>query len=198
MDSRGADGDGDWVGGGVVFTSEQLAEATGGKLWLRGDPGSVSTDSRELRRGARQGDRGHKGVRGKQWFLALKGDRFDGKNFVPEALGSDDCAGVILEQGGERFRESARAAGKGLIVSGDNGAEGAEGGLACLHGLAKYVRSHYEGKVVGITGSCGKTTTRAMVRLTDTRAHAYSRSIGDPSEPAQLRMIAFGGRQFES
>lgn len=41
--------------------------------------------------------------------------------------------------------------------------EGAGDGLRSLHALAKNVRKRYKGSVIGITGSCGKTTTRSMV-----------------------------------
>ena len=40
-----------------------------------------------------------------------------------------------------------------------------EDGLKALQNMGRFVRSNYNGPVVGITGSAGKTTTRALVGL---------------------------------
>ena len=69
-------------GGGVVFTSEQIAAATRGQVLRRGGPGSITTDSRTARQGT--------------WFLGLKGERYDGRMFASEAI-ARGCAGVVLE-----------------------------------------------------------------------------------------------------
>ncbi|QDZ24158.1 UDP-N-acetylmuramoyl-tripeptide--D-alanyl-D-alanine ligase [Chloropicon primus] len=134
--------------GAVVFTSEEIAEATGGRVERGGEPGVIITDSR----GARAGT----------WFLGIRGDRYDGRDFALDAL-ARGCAGVVLETESEaEIQEFVSSMGDGAnagLVS----VAGSSGGLATLHDLARSVRREYPGKVVGITGSCGKTTTRSMV-----------------------------------
>ena len=67
----------------MILTPAEIARATGGLLIHDGPAGPIRTDSRALTPG--------------DWFLALRGDRFDGHEFLPKAreLG---CAGVIAEQ----------------------------------------------------------------------------------------------------
>ncbi|BBM99473.1 UDP-N-acetylmuramoyl-tripeptide--D-alanyl-D-alanine ligase [Marchantia polymorpha subsp. ruderalis] len=121
--------------GGVVWDASRLARAVGGDVVQWGSPGSICTDSRKINRG--------------QWFLALVGPKFDGHDFLQQAL-DRGCAGVI-----------------GQNVSSDwpRGFIRIECSLDALHLLATYVRRLYRGPVVGITGSTGKTTARAMTSL---------------------------------
>ncbi len=100
-----------------------------------GPAGPVTTDSRRLAAG--------------QWFLALSGERFDGHDFLPHAKVAG-CAGAI-----------ARHVPDGW----DRGFIRVDDGLDALQKLAAWVRDGFRGPVVGITGSAGKTTTRAMAAL---------------------------------
>ncbi|KAG6546865.1 hypothetical protein Mapa_011481 [Marchantia paleacea] len=121
--------------GGVVWDASRIARAVGGDVVQWGYAGSICTDSRKINRG--------------QWFLALVGPNFDGHDFLQQAL-DRGCAGVI-----------------GQNVSSDwpRGFIRIECSLEALHLLAAYVRRLYRGPVVGITGSTGKTTVRAMTTL---------------------------------
>jgi len=69
-----------------VLSFGQLVDVTGGKL-LQGDVnarfGGVSTDSRTVRRG--------------ELFFALRGERFDGHDFIPDAVAAG-AAGVVAER----------------------------------------------------------------------------------------------------
>ena len=84
-------------------------------------------------------------------FLALSGERFDGHDFVVEAL-TRGAAGVVVsrEVGVE---ESAR-----LFPVPDT--------LVALGDLARHRRRALKGRVVGITGSSGKTTAKELLRET--------------------------------
>ena len=119
----------------MIFTARDLAAGTGGRLVQDGPAGPVGTDSRRLQRG--------------MWFLALSGDRFDGHDFLPHAAAAG-CAGAI----GQRVPDGWSG---GFIQVDD--------GLTALQALARHVRGGFAGPVVGITGSAGKTTTRAMTAL---------------------------------
>jgi UDP-N-acetylmuramoyl-tripeptide--D-alanyl-D-alanine ligase len=100
----------------------------------------VVTDSRTLQPG--------------DLFVALRGPRFDGHAFVADVL-SRGAAGAIVESG--RVQGDARA-----IEVPDT--------LEALQRLAHAVRTAVATKVVAITGSAGKTTTKeAIAALLATR-----------------------------
>jgi len=122
----------------IRLTLGWIAEAVGGRL--RGaDPdleaGDVVTDSRALRRG--------------DLFVALRGPRFDGHAFVGEVAATGASA-AIVETGATA--PEARNAGLGLIEVPDT--------LIALQTLARAVRVAAATRVVAITGSAGKTTTK--------------------------------------
>jgi UDP-N-acetylmuramoyl-tripeptide--D-alanyl-D-alanine ligase len=119
----------------MILHAHELAEATGGTLVAAGPAGPLGTDSRRLRPGT--------------WFVALSGDRFDGHDFLGMARDCG-CAGAI----GRRVPEGW-----------DRGFVQVEDGLTALQDVARHVRRGFPGPVVGITGSAGKTTTRALTAL---------------------------------
>ncbi|HEX9051234.1 MAG TPA: UDP-N-acetylmuramoyl-tripeptide--D-alanyl-D-alanine ligase [Anaeromyxobacter sp.] len=122
------------------FTREELAQATGGD-WTGTPPASVegvSTDTRTLPAGS--------------LFVALRGDRFDGHAFLPEAAGRGAAAAVV----DERFDPTEGVPGPaGRLVVPDT--------LLALGAIARLHRKRFQIPVVGVTGSNGKTTTREMV-----------------------------------
>ncbi|HVT96598.1 MAG TPA: UDP-N-acetylmuramoyl-tripeptide--D-alanyl-D-alanine ligase [Acidobacteriaceae bacterium] len=87
-------------------------------------------------------------------FFAIHGERFDGHDFVTAALERGACAAVVA-----RDRVSALSAAQGgahaLLATDDV--------LASLQRLAAAVRRHWGKRVVGITGSAGKTTTKEAI-----------------------------------
>lgn len=119
----------------MMFRAEELAEATGGTLVSTGPAGPLATDSRRLQPG--------------DWFVALVGDRFDGHSYLRHAAAAG-CAGIIAERAPEGWS-------KGFVQVPDT--------LKALQDVARYARRGFHGPVVGITGSAGKTTTRAMTAL---------------------------------
>src|SRR4030067_3688846 len=123
----------------VVLTTEEIIEATGGKL-LHGDLNSpehfrgVSINSRNISNG--------------EIFFALKGQRFDGHDFLKEALLKGDGAVVDIEP--QEVPE-----GKVIIYVEDT--------LRALQYLAHFLRLKQDIPVIAITGSNGKTTTKEMI-----------------------------------
>ena len=79
-------------------------------------------------------------------FLALKGPNFNGHDFIDEAL--DRGASFVISEKNHHQDK------KILVVNSTN---------ECLSFLAKYQRKKFEGKVVGITGSNGKTSTKLLL-----------------------------------
>ena len=146
-----------------------VADAVGGEF--RGERGrevgGVTTDSRSLAPG--------------DLFVALRGERFDGHEFVDDALATG-AVGAIVEHGwmGERRREAE------LIAVQDT--------TRALQELAHAVRKSVATRVVAITGSAGKTTTKetiaeflsARFRVVRNRGN-LNNHIGLPLSLMQLR-----------
>src|SRR5207247_5821051 len=98
-------------------------------------PSGYSIDSRTLRPG--------------ECFIAIRGKNFDGHQFIPEALGKG--ASLVIAQ--SDVLGEVNAAWPVIVV---------EDTLTALQRLAGHVRRKWGRKVVGITGSTGKTTTKEI------------------------------------
>lgn len=81
-------------------------------------------------------------------FIALKGERFDGHDFVAEVV-KVGCPLVVVE----RLIEGVPVE-KQLVV---------EDTLKAYGKIGAYNRSLYKGTVIGLTGSAGKTTTKEEI-----------------------------------
>lgn len=114
----------------------EAASITGGTL-LEGNPetpfAGISTDSRLVTKG--------------ELFVALKGDNFDGHDYVEQAFDRGAAAAVV------EFKPDTK--GLNLIQVKDT--------LIALGDLAAHNRRSYDAKIVGITGSAGKTTVKEMI-----------------------------------
>ena len=121
---------------------EQLAELCGARL-IRGEPGRlvgrISTDSRALLRG--------------DCFVALRGPRFDGHEFVSDVARLGASAAVVSNPTRAMNSPSALA----LLQVQDT--------LTALHKLATNYRRLMPPttRVVAVTGSSGKTTTKQLI-----------------------------------
>jgi UDP-N-acetylmuramoyl-tripeptide--D-alanyl-D-alanine ligase len=118
----------------------EAARAVGGKL--RGADRAfegVSTDSRALPRGA--------------LFVALRGSRYDGHDFLAQAADAG-AAAAMVENAGPAIHAAAK--GLPLLVTADST-------LAALGVLAAYWRGKFSIPLVALTGSKGKTTVKEML-----------------------------------
>lgn len=137
----------------ALFTVEELREVISVKV-LAGDPSpsakrrirSISTDSRSIRRG--------------DLFVALKGDRFDGHEFVPAVLAKGAAGAIVHDSYRLPQGKNIRAAG---ATRNEPFLFGVQDPLFAYQQLATHHRSRFEIPVVAVTGSNGKTTTKDMV-----------------------------------
>ena len=89
-------------------------------------------------------------------FFAVKGERFDGHDFVASAL-ADGAVAAVVNNGWLIPADVDET--KLLRVA----AECDDCVLNALQRLAHAVRRHWGGRVIGVTGSAGKTTTKEAV-----------------------------------
>src|SRR2546428_2765051 len=130
---------------------EEISQAVDGVLE---GPGHVnvrgySIDSRTINAG--------------ELFFAIKGPRFDGHEFVAQALQKGAAAAVVEEElrpspgppAAASPSPSGRGQGGGSIIR-------VTSTLEALPTLALKVRRRLGMKIIGVTGSAGKTTTKGM------------------------------------
>jgi UDP-N-acetylmuramoyl-tripeptide--D-alanyl-D-alanine ligase len=119
-----------WVGGTLhgLKNGSPTREATG-----------YSIDSRTLKPG--------------ELFFAVRGDRFDGHDFVGSSLERGASAAVVAKSKVLELPEAVRQ--QTLLIVDEP--------LITLQTLAAAVRRHWGKRVIGITGSAGKTTTKEAV-----------------------------------
>lgn len=87
-------------------------------------------------------------IRGGEVFFAYKGAHTDGHRFVADALAKGAAAAVV--------QEDVPAPPTGAVIR-------VEDTFKALHDLARFVRARVPEKLVGITGSAGKTTTKELL-----------------------------------
>src|SRR5690348_11906433 len=124
------------------WTITQVADALGVKAGAGLDPvarlAGVSIDSRTIRRG--------------ELFVAVHGPRHDGHDYVESTLERGAVAAVVAGSQASRYSESVR---NRCILVGDT--------FEALKQLALAVRTDWGGKIAGVTGSVGKTTTKEIL-----------------------------------
>ena len=124
----------------LALSVDEIVKATGGQLLSSGEGTlftGVCTDSREARLGS--------------IFFALKGERTDGHLFVPAAV-EQGAALCVVENITPDIEKTIGTQICYILKVKD--------ALVALQALAKYYRGKFPAiKMVGITGSSGKTTT---------------------------------------
>jgi UDP-N-acetylmuramoyl-tripeptide--D-alanyl-D-alanine ligase len=151
------------------FTIRDVLDATGARL-VHGDGDrratGVSTDTRTLAAG--------------DLFVALAGPNFDGHRFARSAV-ERGAAGLVLEAAGGAPPPAVSELPRDTPVLLHPSPRRA------LSSLASWHRARLRAPVVGITGSCGKTTTKNILLelLADRRAavgspNSFNNDIGVP------------------
>ena len=159
------------------FTSRSVAKAVGGEVLQGGPTGrGVATDTRADCDG--------------MVFVALRGERHDSHDHLGEAV-AKGCAGLIVDRDVDvarlaREAKLKRAREPFVVKVADTG--------AALLDLAREHRRRSRAKVVGITGSCGKTSTKEWLGAVLESAMpavrspgSYNNQVGVPLTLFQLR-----------
>lgn len=132
-------------------TMAEAAEAMGGAV-VQGDPETVWS-------GASLDSRT---LRGGELFFALEGSRRDGHDYVAAALEAG-AAGVVVHR---------EVAARGCLVR-------VEDTYRALHDLTRHLRRQAPDRLVAVTGSVGKTTTKELLARLLARRYRVAASPGN-------------------
>lgn len=137
----------------AAFDTKQLGDILGADTKLTEGITSIVTDSRESESGA--------------LFVAIKGERFDGHDFIGQAI-SRGAAAVIAERVPEGLDAEMRE--RVFVV---------ENSVAALGKVAEAYKSRISPKTVAVTGSVGKTTTKEFVFAVADSKYAAHKTVGN-------------------
>lgn len=118
----------------AIWTAKEAAAATGGTAAGTWVATGLSIDTRTIQPG--------------DLFVALKGDSLDGHDYVADAIKKGACAALVS-------RAIDGVADDKLLVVADT--------LRGLEALGRAARARCGGKIVGVTGSAGKTGTKELL-----------------------------------
>lgn len=156
-----------------MFTLEEVKKAIGGRLISKTDEivfaslievKGVSTDTRTIKEG--------------ELFIALKGENFDGNDYLAKAFELGACALVTNDE--KMVPDGANA----IVV---------EDTVKALGLLANHYRFKLGCKVIAVTGSVGKTSTRTMIAevlKTGLKVHSTVRNLNNEIGLAQSILSA--------
>ncbi|GAA0774203.1 UDP-N-acetylmuramoylalanyl-D-glutamyl-2,6-diaminopimelate--D-alanyl-D-alanine ligase [Roseibium denhamense] len=124
-----------------LWTLDAFVEACAGRKQgdVRADITGISIDSRSLQPG--------------DAFVAIKGDRLDGHDYVAQALEAGASLALVAESRLASLPEDGR-----YVVVDDP--------LEALRQVGRAARARTEARIVAVTGSVGKTGTKEALRLT--------------------------------
>src|SRR5690625_927248 len=138
----------------ALWAAEAAAEATGGKAERSWEATGVAIDTRELKPG--------------DLFIALQGDARDGHGFVADALLRGAAAAMVTHV------PEGVAGDAPLLLVDDT--------MEALVALGRAARARTDARVIAVTGSVGKTSTKEMLRTmlgAEGRTHAAIRSFNN-------------------
>jgi len=124
----------------VIWTADEVLQATGGEVSGRWAACGVSIDSRAIEPG--------------DLFVAIVGPTNDGHVFVSNALSSGAVAAIVEKP----------ATNSADILNHQQQLVFVENTASALEGLAKSARERTEAKIIAVTGSVGKTGTKEMLK----------------------------------
>ena len=131
---------------------------------------NISIDSRRINKG--------------ELFYAIKGDRFDGHEFIAAAQEKGACAAVISREKAPGIQNLN--SGMPLIIVDDT--------LKALQNIAHFHRTQFKIPVMALTGSVGKTSTKEFTAAVLARKYStlkseksFNNAIGIPLTLLKLR-----------
>ncbi len=121
----------------IIWTSDEAAKATGGQVNQSFEATGVSIDTRTLKKG--------------ELYLALKGDKLDGHDYVEAAFKAGASAALVHKDFVPKDPSWP------LLYVEDT--------MKALEDLGRASRTRTKAKIIGVTGSAGKTGTKEMLSI---------------------------------
>ena len=156
-----------------TYTPAEIAGITGGELRLCGgaDGGervtAVAIDSREAAPGV--------------LFAAIKGERNDGNDFIPQALDAG-CSCFLCQFVPDEAVQSGKPFS--AVIVGDT--------VKAMGALASEYRNHTKAKFAAVTGSVGKTTTKEFIYAVASASFRTYKTQGNYNSTIGLPLTVFG------
>ena len=147
----------------VKLTIAEIARVTKGKYENDGEITRIISNSKE----AKEGD----------LFVAIRGERFDGHNFIPDAI-QNGCTAVLSHEDEKYLNHS----GKTIFV---------EDTKQALLDIAEYYKSKFNIKAIGVTGSVGKTTSKDFIACVMESKYKTLKSVGNENNEIGLPRTVF-------
>lgn len=151
------------------LTLNEVLKAIDGELLIKNNEGNfekISTDTRKIDKNS--------------LFIALKGNNFNGNNYVVEAIKAGATVAIIDEV---NFKLE-ELNDKGTVIKVNDA-------KIALGALAKYYREKLGIKVVGITGSTGKTSTKDLVAAFLSGKYSVFKTKGNFNNEIGLPLMIF-------
>ena len=149
------------------FTLEQIADACGGKY--TGDESLKKTAVSSIERDSRN-------IKENSLFLAIKGARVDGHDFIEKCYESGAVCALC-----EKAPENAS---KPYILVDDT--------LKAVKKIAKAYRELFDIPIVGISGSVGKTSTKEMIASVLSQKYKVHKTQGNLNNELGVPLTLFG------
>ncbi len=136
----------------AVLKLDEILQATGGRILcgMKQEFNGLSIDSRTIRKG--------------ELFIPLKGEHFDGHDFVHDALNVG--AGALVH-----LPPSNHLRGKTIIY--------VKNTLLALHNIARYLRSKLPVPAICVTGTNGKTTVKELISSIISQSNTVLKTEGN-------------------
>lgn len=147
---------------------KNIVEAVNGKLLVEGsqrDFSKVVIDSRKVSKG--------------DIFFAIKGENFDAHNFIDSVL--ENGAGLVIIHREAEYKNIGKEASVILV----------EDTKRALLDLAAYYISTLDIKVVGITGSTGKTSTKDLIAAALSEKYKVFKTKGNFNNDIGMPLMIF-------
>jgi UDP-N-acetylmuramoyl-tripeptide--D-alanyl-D-alanine ligase len=147
---------------------EEISKAVGGTLAGSGavKVRGYSIDTRTINPG--------------ELFFAVKGPRFDGHQFVRQALEKKAAAVVVEEEVDQSPAIRVRST------------------IEALQALARDVRRKWGATIIGVTGSAGKTTTKEMIAAVLGKKFTVLRSVGNLNNEFGLPLCLLRAEKYQN
>jgi len=135
----------------ALWTAKEAAAATGGAAQGDWSVSGVSIDTRTLAKG--------------DLYLAIKGERLDGHDFVDDAFEAGAAAAMVAKAKAKAW------SGRPLLIVADT--------FESLNALGAAARQRTAARIAAITGSVGKTSTKEALRFVLARQGSTAATAGN-------------------